>query len=490
MAGRLISPTDYRLGLSVLLEGDSHTALGQANAAGYRQTTAQGFFEVANSLLGHPFNIAANLGVAGESAEQIAMRLSAALAYKADVVCLLAGQNQSTDAGTGQPTLATVTAATVIAMCEAHKANGSVVVLSTVFLRTSGSETDAEITRKSTINRLLKQYVATTRGVYLVDLAFALTDPATGYMYADASADTLHMNARGAMIAGRCYADVLAKIAPPPVIYPATARDWTNYSANPTMNGDNASGTNGFAFPAASGISGTGPDACQIIRRNTATVVASKVARTGSWRRDSKARMEITAAANYDAGYFYFGGIGNTLSAGRYDLTWNASATRVLGERRLPTTPNGFIYLCVKPGTSSNTEPTWPTTEGGTVVDGGTAIWLCQKMPAAGDVFFAEADLEFSALTAGKGMGALLILELYTTTLQPQYATALNFPTNGTYGVGSDFAPPLLHLKTPDLVIPTLTEPVRYLHASVRVFLEAGGSVTVDISRAAIMRKS
>lgn len=44
-----------------------------------------------------------------------------------------------------------------------------------------------------------------------------------------------------------------------------------------------------------------------------------------------------------------------------------------------PTTPNGYRYECTTAGTSGATEPTWPTTIGGTVTDG-TVTWTCRKL--------------------------------------------------------------------------------------------------------------
>lgn len=50
---------------------------------------------------------------------------------------------------------------------------------------------------------------------------------------------------------------------------------------------------------------------------------------------------------------------------------WPASTLVVLSDIYLPTTPNGHKYQVTTAGTTSGTEPTWPLTAGGTVVDGG-----------------------------------------------------------------------------------------------------------------------
>jgi len=57
---------------------------------------------------------------------------------------------------------------------------------------------------------------------------------------------------------------------------------------------------------------------------------------------------------------------------------WIASTPYSLGDRRLPTTPNGYEYECTSAGTSDSSEPTWPTANGGTVADGG-ATWTCYE---------------------------------------------------------------------------------------------------------------
>ena len=53
---------------------------------------------------------------------------------------------------------------------------------------------------------------------------------------------------------------------------------------------------------------------------------------------------------------------------------WQATTAYILNQTVRPTTANGRSYLCTTAGTTSGTEPTWPTTNAGTVTDG-TAVW-------------------------------------------------------------------------------------------------------------------
>jgi hypothetical protein len=53
---------------------------------------------------------------------------------------------------------------------------------------------------------------------------------------------------------------------------------------------------------------------------------------------------------------------------------WFGLAAYVLGDVRQPTHENGHLYKCTTAGTSDDTEPVWPTTEGSTVTDG-TVVW-------------------------------------------------------------------------------------------------------------------
>ncbi len=55
---------------------------------------------------------------------------------------------------------------------------------------------------------------------------------------------------------------------------------------------------------------------------------------------------------------------------------WAGSTAYSLGAKRIPTVDNGYYYTVTTAGTSSGSQPTWPTTVDTTVVDG-SVTWTC-----------------------------------------------------------------------------------------------------------------
>jgi len=56
---------------------------------------------------------------------------------------------------------------------------------------------------------------------------------------------------------------------------------------------------------------------------------------------------------------------------------WQANTVYTSGQFVVPPTGNGRVYKCTTGGTSGSGQPTWPTTNGGTVNDG-TVVWTEQ----------------------------------------------------------------------------------------------------------------
>jgi hypothetical protein len=58
---------------------------------------------------------------------------------------------------------------------------------------------------------------------------------------------------------------------------------------------------------------------------------------------------------------------------------WTASTSYSYADIVRPTTVNGWYYVCVQPGTTGSTEPTWPIIEGELIYDG-TVTWEAQQL--------------------------------------------------------------------------------------------------------------
>jgi lysophospholipase L1-like esterase len=463
---------------TAVIFGDSIT--NQNTAAG--QFNAYGYFSAANAIMGWPLTLLNNAGVSGNTTTQMLARVATDVAaYRPGYAVVLGGQNDPANAINAATSLANLTA-----IYDYLRATGTFVVCCSIM--SSSGDTDAIRTFKATVNRAIQAYAETNAGCAFADFNLAYTDPTTSAPYTGASFDGTHPSPKGAMLLGRCLAEVLGPLVsgmntgPNAIISPLV------YSSNPFAAGDNADATAGFAL--TTGVTGTGPNGWTCGRRNTGTGVASKVARSGSWRSDPYARMVASFAADNDGAGFMFGG-NDVLAKGRYDQNWAASTAYTYGDRKKPTAANGYHYLCVTPGTTGASQPTWPTTEGATVTDG-TVTWLCQRTPTTGDTFVAEVDLALSGLTAGKWAVPVLRLDCLDTTSTTVASAYANFhDLSGAMGAGSDYAPPTLRLKTPVLTIPNFgAQAIRYLRAQVIAYGQAGGSLTMDVARAAIRRVS
>ena len=77
----------------------------------------------------------------------------------------------------------------------------------------------------------------------------------------------------------------------------------------------------------------------------------------------------------------------------RWGAEWSTARAYTAGNLVVPTTANNYIYRCSVAGTShAVTEPTWPTTVGGTVTDNGIT-WICD----GSDILSATDDTVDSA---------------------------------------------------------------------------------------------
>ncbi len=97
-----------------------------------------------------------------------------------------------------------------------------------------------------------------------------------------------------------------------------------------------------------------------------------------------------------------------------------------LGAYVTPATPNGFYYKATAAGTSAGTIPTYPTTIGGTVVDG-TVTWTCAgktslvadtdyQVRTGGIMVFTSATIAGETWTVGYTKAAVERMEALTSS--------------------------------------------------------------------------
>ncbi len=76
-------------------------------------------------------------------------------------------------------------------------------------------------------------------------------------------------------------------------------------------------------------------------------------------------------------------------------LIWAPGETQAVGDLCVPTTLNGYLYraTAITTGVTGSTQPSWPTTVGATVTDGGVT-WTCGVATAAAGTVSMEAVLQ------------------------------------------------------------------------------------------------
>ena len=96
---------------------------------------------------------------------------------------------------------------------------------------------------------------------------------------------------------------------------------------------------------------------------------------------------------------------------------WVLSTSYTTSQSVRPTVPNGFVYNCTQSGISGTSQPTWPTTIGATVIDGGVT-WTCAVDTVAYNVGTFTSTVDCTGSTIGNPiyLGASGILTLTAPT--------------------------------------------------------------------------
>lgn len=114
--------------------------------------------------------------------------------------------------------------------------------------------------------------------------------------------------------------------------------------------------------------------------------------------------------------------------------TWTANTTYSIGANAKPVTPNSLKYICTTNGTSSGSEPTWPTTIGTTVADG-TVTWTCAGMDGNAshlfEFFVTGADPIVNITTANSTVAMSSSANQFYALKMRRSGSAVYFSVNG-----------------------------------------------------------
>lgn len=183
----------------------------------------------------------------------------------------------------------------------------------------------------------------------------------------------------------------------------------------------------------------------------TMTLLLSQYNQFGHYNSNSVASSTTTDIEGYRSDAQFIQGICTNLkhinikalSVSSTPAIWAANISIASQQRRRPTVANGFYYVAnVGGGTSGNTEPTWPTTVGGTVVDN-TVTWTAIAVTALTNQYgiYMEAMVgtgatnNYQIFLAGTGTTATNGISWSDTNLYRSGTAALK--TDNAFTVGT-----------------------------------------------------
>ncbi len=395
------------LGGTVLEIGDSLTENGFFSEANGRGTVAQSLLGTAWAELGGPFKRFACGGVSGENTEEILARVPGLLAQWNPSVVVF-GPNSVNDMDDGFTPARTIAADTKAVKFALSWPSVRQVIIQTVHHTDSSNletATAGGATRRkwyAQVNANKRELALESNGrVLLIDVNRVATKADGSGPQTNWSPDGTHMNFLGAAEVSRLAAKpVLSKLKfSSQWEMPSASTNHTNMigPVGSQLQGDNASGTNGYLN--STGIAGQGPNGVTGRRFSgdtTSTGVASSIASPVGLAGRS-AQMVATIGQAGGAVGFAFGQENSALN--RYDNPRANSTAYTFGQRILvSSTLCGQVFAA---GTSAASAPDFSAVEPGDMVTDGTVVWLITKRPVAGMVVDVAVDCSILSVSGG-----------------------------------------------------------------------------------------
>jgi len=411
------------------IDGDSIMSVHTLSIPTAIAYTSQGMVNWALMKAGYPLDLIYSGAVGGRTSLQIFNNVANVVRANPGVAFYNGGIFNDSGAGiSAQQSLVYLQNYAIVCL-----SNGILPVYIGPHANTAMGSTEGRL-RMATVAQGMRTFMRRVGGVY-IDLMPCSIDMATRNEITGFTKEGTHLSTYGARIAGEgpvydfiqayCGLHAYRSIIDP--------NDATNLHGNAFLYGNNATGSGGFTLTGFS--SGNGPDGMTADVLNATGTLTNPAARPAS-RPGQVSVMNLTFTAN--------NGFGRLYQSIRWGVVWT-SGTYSRASWRVPTVDNGFMYnvSSITTGTTAGTEPTWPTVEGATVVDGGVT-WKAYKKPNPGEIWRCEFEMSDCSVVAGRGMPSpILTLQnnsgstLYTAypNYYPSTDPGENYPEalNSTY---------------------------------------------------------
>ena len=230
---------------TLVMIGDSYTALHLGGSAPGVTTPSTGYFNWANMKMKRKFQIINYAGIAGETTTQIALRFQAnVLALSPGWVAIQGGINDANASVSSDTIYSNLTA-----MYDSALAAGIRVIAFTIPVMPV-LNTQAKLNIVNDTNTRLKQYVRGKSNIILIDWNIAFVDTTTGIIQTQFTYDNTHFSLLADAIAGDLIAEKLDVLIPDVDMLPDSANDiyanntgsaYTNLCPNPMMTGNPSS---------------------------------------------------------------------------------------------------------------------------------------------------------------------------------------------------------------------------------------------------------
>lgn len=482
--------------IPMILAGDSRTAQNFATATvDFVSGLVMKWAGLGNAALGSPFRLI-NGGVSGDITAQILARLPALLTANPGAGWLvirgmvndMQSGNLVASGATGNQVTKEMIVANLSAMISLGLGAGKKIAICTEvgsiapFVSPVNASTAYGALQRQAfgyVNHWIRTTCA-TNGYRLIDMEYAHNDPATGIAPTNHYvSDGVHFSYIGSCPEARAFAATFADFAAPSRS-PFGRFDPSNL-LGPVAGGagavtaDAANDTRIITLTAPSGI----PSGWSISRFDSNARgggVGSKVART-DYAQGTVAQLALTSSGTFGGAGFWIGGDATNVLA-RWDRAWTdigASTACAVGRR---VNANGCSYVCVTAGTTGGSDPSagW-STQPGTFITDGTAVFMCQRKPLSGERVQFVVEVEFDSLV---GNATPLAFGYFRDTAGVNQIVVYGQPdVTGANGIAGNWLPARAMLVFDPLTLPNSN--IRYLAIQIGLYGESGSTCNMRV---------